>query len=72
MSSNVALEEIRLPTTAKIARDQYGHDAVLFQSSWDAEYYQRQNPGVVFVPPGSAWPGLTAAVPDELPESRKA
>ena len=70
MSSNVALDEIRLPTTAKIVRDQYGHDAVLFQSSWDAEYYQRQNPGVMFSAVRMAIPTSSAA--DESPEIRSA
>jgi peptide chain release factor 3 len=42
------LKKLRLPYTAKLAQDQYGHHAALFQSKWDAEYAQRENPGVVF------------------------
>jgi peptide chain release factor 3 len=47
-SSNVPLSRIKLPANAKVVRDQHGYDAVLFQSAWDAKYYQRENPEVVF------------------------
>jgi len=47
-SPTVALDRIKLPSTAKLVRDQLGNDAVLFQSAWDAKYYQRENPDVIF------------------------
>jgi peptide chain release factor 3 len=39
---------LRLPYTAKRVRDQYGHDAVLFKSQWDADYTARNNPDWTF------------------------
>jgi peptide chain release factor 3 len=43
-----ALLQLRLPSNSKVVVDQWGHPAVLFQSSWDATYAQRQNPEVRF------------------------
>ncbi len=40
--------EMRLPYSAKLVRDQFGHHAVLFHSQWDAEYASRENPDVQF------------------------
>ena len=42
------LQQMRLPYSAKMVRDQFGHHAVLFHSQWDAEYASRENPGVRF------------------------
>jgi peptide chain release factor 3 len=42
------LRRLRLPYSAKLVRDQIGHPAVLFQSKWDAEYTERENPGIGF------------------------
>lgn len=39
---------LRLPYTAKLVRDQYGHHAVLFQAQWDTEFAAKENPGVKF------------------------
>jgi peptide chain release factor 3 len=36
--------ELKLPYSAKIVRDQFGHHAVLFNSTWDADYAVRENP----------------------------
>jgi len=37
-----------LPYSALMVRDQYGHDAVLLQSEWDAKVLQRDNANVQF------------------------
>ena len=45
------VEEARrltLPYSSRVVKDQYGNAAVLFQSLWDTEYAQRENPGVHF------------------------
>ena len=42
------LRSLRLPYSAKLVRDQIGHPAVLFQSKWDAEYAERENPEIGF------------------------
>ncbi len=42
------LRSLRLPYAAKFVRDQIGHPAVLFQSKWDAEYAERENPRIGF------------------------
>ncbi len=42
------LRSLRLPYSAKLVRDQIGHLAVLFQSKWDAEYAERENPRISF------------------------
>ncbi|MDY0169774.1 MAG: GTP-binding protein [Thermoguttaceae bacterium] len=42
------LQQMRLPYSAKMVRDQFGHHAVLFHSQWDAEYASRENPEVRF------------------------
>lgn len=44
------LQDLRLSYSAVVVQDQYGHNAVLFQSTWDADYAQRQNPNVRFEP----------------------
>jgi peptide chain release factor 3 len=44
------LQQLRLSYSAVVVQDQYGHNAVLFQSTWDADYAQRQNPNVRFEP----------------------
>lgn len=46
----VNVADIELPQTAKVVTDQLGHTAILFQSSWDADYYQRRNPDVPMAP----------------------
>ena len=40
---------LRVPYSAKLVRDQIGEPAVLFQSTWDAEYAARDNPGIGFL-----------------------
>lgn len=40
------LRNLRLPYTARAVRDQYGHAAILFQSTWDAQYMQKEHPKV--------------------------
>ena len=42
------LRSLRVPYSAKLVRDQIGEPAVLFQSTWDAEYAARDNPGIGF------------------------
>ncbi len=42
------LADLQLPYSAKLVRDQYGHDAVLLQSEWDAKFLERENPKVRF------------------------
>ncbi|HUE72161.1 MAG TPA: peptide chain release factor 3 [Pirellulaceae bacterium] len=37
---------VRLPYSSRVVKDQYGHTVVLFQTNWDAEYFQRENPDV--------------------------
>lgn len=39
---------LTLPYSSRVVKDQYGNAAVLFQSLWDTEYAQRENPGVRF------------------------
>lgn len=41
-------KKLRLPYSAKLVRDQHGHPAVLFLSTYDAEYAGRENPGFQF------------------------
>jgi|JI9StandDraft_1071089.scaffolds.fasta_scaffold00023_4 peptide chain release factor 3 len=40
--------ELKLPYSAKVVRDQFGHHAVLFNSTWDADYAVRENPSFRF------------------------
>ncbi|MHB0958588.1 MAG: peptide chain release factor 3 [Pirellulaceae bacterium] len=42
------LHGLRLPYSAKWVRDQYGQPAILFQSQWDAEFAERENPTIRF------------------------
>lgn len=42
------LRRLRLPSSAKLVRDQTGHQAVLFHSKWDADYAARENPAIQF------------------------
>jgi hypothetical protein len=44
----VRMRSLRLPYSAKLVHDQIGHPAVLFQSQWDAEYAERENPRIGF------------------------
>lgn len=44
------LRELALPYAASLVKDQLGHDAVLFNSIWEMEYCQRENPKVLFSP----------------------
>ncbi|WP_203328985.1 peptide chain release factor 3 [Candidatus Laterigemmans baculatus] len=39
---------LTLPYSSRVVKDQDGSPAVLFQSLWDTEYAQRENPGVRF------------------------
>ncbi|TWU22406.1 Peptide chain release factor 3 [Novipirellula galeiformis] len=39
---------IKLPYSAKLALDQFGHDAVLLQSEWDIKALHRANPDIRF------------------------
>ena len=42
------IDTLRLPYSAKVVKDQFGHQAVLFQSEWDCGYAERENPSVTF------------------------
>ena len=42
--------QVRVPYQAKVVKDQLGHTAILFQSQWDADYFQRENPTLVLSP----------------------
>jgi peptide chain release factor 3 len=37
---------VRVPYTSRVVKDQLGQTVVLFQSNWDAEHFQRENPEV--------------------------
>lgn len=37
---------MKVPYGAKFVTDQYGQPVLLFQSQWDADYAQRENPKV--------------------------
>lgn len=39
---------LKLPYSARLVRDQYGHDAVLLQTEWDAKVLERDNAKVAF------------------------
>lgn len=39
--------QVRMPFDAKVVKDQLGHTAILFNSQWDADYFQRENPNIV-------------------------
>jgi peptide chain release factor 3 len=41
-------DALKLPYSARLVRDQYGHDAVLLQTEWDAKVLERDNPKVAF------------------------
>ncbi|MGV3483242.1 MAG: peptide chain release factor 3 [Planctomycetaceae bacterium] len=43
-----AIDKLKLPYSARLVRDQYGHDAVLLQSEWDAKVLERDNPEMQF------------------------
>ena len=43
-------QQVRVPYQAKVVKDQLGHTAILFQSQWDADYFQRENPTLVLSP----------------------
>jgi peptide chain release factor 3 len=40
--------ELKLPYSSKLVRDQYGHDAILLQSEWDAKVLERENSKIRF------------------------
>ncbi len=40
--------ELKLPYSAKRVRDQFGHDAILLQSEWEASLLQRNNADIQF------------------------
>ncbi len=42
------IDKLRLPYATKVVQDQFGHQAVLFQSEWDCGYAERENPDVTF------------------------
>ncbi len=44
-----AVRNIRLPYLARLAHDQFGHPAILFQSEWDAQTTERNNPDLRFL-----------------------
>ena len=46
----VDAEKLKLPYTAKVVLDQLGCSAVLFTSTWEADYCKKENPGVEFSP----------------------
>ncbi len=48
IDESTPLDQMRLPYSAKMVRDQFGNHAVLFHSQWDAEYASRENPNVPF------------------------
>ena len=41
-------KKINLPYSAKLVRDQFGHDAVLLQSEWDVKVLERDNASIQF------------------------
>jgi len=41
-------QAIKMPYSAKLVRDQFGHDAVLLRSEWDIQILQRENPKLLF------------------------
>jgi len=43
-----AIENIKIPYSARLVRDQFGHDAVLLQSEWDAKVLERDNTELKF------------------------
>jgi peptide chain release factor 3 len=42
------LSELKVSYNARVVQDQYGHNAVLFQSPYDAKYTERENPDIRF------------------------
>jgi DNA helicase-2/ATP-dependent DNA helicase PcrA len=42
------LQDLRLPYSARLVRDQFDHHVVLLHSTWDADYLQRENPKFEF------------------------
>lgn len=47
-TSDGDLNKINLPYSAKLVRDQFGHDAVLLQSEWDVKVLERDNASIQF------------------------
>lgn len=41
-------KKMNLPYSAKLVRDQFGHDAVLLQSEWDVKVLERDNSAIQF------------------------
>jgi peptide chain release factor 3 len=44
-----AVVKMTLPTRSKITTDNAGHPVILFSSSWELEYAEKENPGVAFL-----------------------
>jgi peptide chain release factor 3 len=44
------IQNLDLPYSARLVRDQFGHHVVLLQSTWDTDYLHRENPKVDFSP----------------------
>lgn len=44
------LREARVPYGAKVVRDQLGYLAILFASTWDANYFEREHPKIKLSP----------------------
>ena len=40
--------ELKLPYTSMLVRDQFGHDAVLLQTEWNAKTLEKENPKIQF------------------------
>ncbi len=67
-----AVEDLKLPYAARPVQDQQGFPAVLFQTQWDAEYAERENPKVQFAPvrlAGKEWGAASTASASEGSES---
>lgn len=47
-ASEADQKKLNLPYSAKLVRDQYGHDAVLLQSEWDVKVLERDNSSIKF------------------------
>lgn len=40
------LKTLQVPYGSAVVQDELGHHAILFKSRWEADYFQRQNPGL--------------------------
>jgi peptide chain release factor 3 len=52
---NGAIDRIILRSGALRCRDRSGKSVLLFSSTWDVEYFERENPEIVLAEVGSAW-----------------